>query len=319
MMGQRAAVMAAAFLLDMVLGDPHGFPHPVRWMGSFIAGREQTLRKRYPKTDRGEEAAGAMMTVQVLLVTFLCSSGALFLAGKVHRFLYLAAETVMCCQMLAARSLMTESMKVYRAFREGDVEKARKAVSMIVGRDVEPLSEEGIVKAAVETVAENTSDGVIAPLFYMALGGAPLMFLYKAVNTMDSMVGYKNEKYLWFGRCSAKLDDWANLVPSRIAGVLMVVSAWILGMDGRGAWRIFLRDRYRHKSPNSAQTEAACAGALGVELAGDAWYFGELYKKPAIGDRTRETVKEDIPRANALMYGTAGLMLILCCGILWVI
>ncbi len=319
MTGQRAAVMAAAFLLDMVLGDPHGFPHPVRWMGSFIAGREQTLRNRYPKTDRGEEAAGAMMTVQVLLVTFLCSSGVLFLAGKIHRFLYLAAETVMCCQMLAARSLVTESMKVYQAFREGDVEKARKAVSMIVGRDVEPLSEEGIVKAAVETVAENTSDGVIAPLFYMALGGAPLMFLYKAVNTMDSMVGYKNEKYLWFGRCSAKLDDWANLVPSRIAGVLMVVSAWILGMDGRGAWRIFLRDRYRHKSPNSAQTEAACAGALGVELAGDAWYFGELYKKPAIGDRTRETVKEDIPRANALMYGTAGLMLILCCGILWVI
>lgn len=311
--------MAAAFLLDMFLGDPHGFPHPVRWMGFFIANREQVLRRKYPKTDRGELAAGAMLTVQVLLATGLCSLGVLFLAEKVHETLYLAVETVMCYQMLAARSLMTESMKVYRAFVHKDTEKAREAVSMIVGRDVETLSEEGIIKAAVETVAENTSDGVIAPVFYMAVGGVPLMFLYKAVNTMDSMVGYKNKKYLWFGRWGARLDDMVNLIPSRIAGVLMVVCAWIFRMDWRRAWRVFLRDRHNHKSPNSAQTEAACAGALGVELAGDAWYFGELYKKPSIGDETRAVVKEDILRANMLMYGTAGLMLILCCCILWVV
>ena len=189
---------------------------------------------------------------------------------------------------------------------------------MIVGRDVENLSEEGIIKAAVETVAENASDGVIAPLFYMALGGAPLMFLYKAVNTMDSTVGYQNETYLYFGRAAAKLDDLANLIPSRIAGLLMVVCAKGVGLDSKGAWRIFRRDRYAHKSPNSAQTEAACAGALGVELAGNASYFGKICRKPTIGDRIRPVENQDIPRANRLMYASAGLMAALCWGILWV-
>lgn len=318
MMRRRALVLAAGFFLDMVLGDPHSFPHPVRWMGTFISRREKTLRGRYPKTKSKELAAGVVLAAETLTVTLAGALGVLKLAGSVSGSLGLMLETVMCYQMLAARSLVDESMKVYEALAAGDTGKAKEALSMIVGRDVENLSEEGIIKAAVETVAENASDGVIAPLFYMALGGAPLMFLYKAVNTMDSMVGYQNETYLYFGRTAAKLDDLANLIPSRIAGLLMVVCAKGVGLDSKGAWRIFRRDRYAHKSPNSAQTEAACAGALGVELAGNASYFGKICRKPTIGDRIRPVENQDIPRANRLMYASAGLMAALCWGILWV-
>ena len=318
MMRRRALVLAAGFFLDMVLGDPHSFPHPVRWLGTFISRREKSLRGRYPKTKGQELAAGVILAAETLAVTLAGALGVLKLAGSVSGSLGLMLETVMCYQMLAARSLVDESMKVYEALAAGDTGKAKEALSMIVGRDVENLSEEGIIKAAVETVAENASDGVIAPLFYMALGGAPLMFLYKAVNTMDSMVGYQNETYLYFGRAAAKLDDLANLIPSRIAGLLMVVCAKGVGLDSKGAWRIFRRDRYAHKSPNSAQTEAACAGALGVELAGNASYFGKICRKPTIGDRIRPVENQDIPRANRLMYASAGLMAALCWGILWV-
>lgn len=317
MMRQRAVVLAAAFFLDMILGDPHSFPHPVRWIGTLTANREKALRQRCPSTEKGELAAGAVLVMEVLGVTAAAAIGALVLARKVHRLAGLVLETVMCYEMLAAKSLRDESMKVYRALDERDMDKAKEALSMIVGRDVAPLSEEGVIKAAVETVAENTSDGVIAPLFYMAIGGVPLMFLYKAVNTMDSMVGYKNDRYLYFGRPAAKLDDLANLLPSRAAGLLLVMCAGLTGLDLKGAWRIFLRDRYAHKSPNSAQTEAACAGALGVELAGDAYYFGKLYKKPTIGDSTRPVVKEDIRRANRLMYTAAMLMTAICFRLLW--
>lgn len=318
MMRRRALVLAAGFFLDMVLGDPHSFPHPVRWLGTFISRREKSLRGRYPKTKSKELASGVILAAETLAVTLAGALGVLKLAGSVSGSLGLMLETVMCYQMLAARSLVDESMKVYEALAAGDTGKAKEALSMIVGRDVENLSEEGIIKAAVETVAENASDGVIAPLFYMALGGAPLMFLYKAVNTMDSMVGYQNETYLYFGRAAAKLDDLANLIPSRIAGLLMVVCAKGVGLDSKGAWRIFRRDRYAHKSPNSAQTEAACAGALGVELAGNASYFGKICRKPTIGDRIRPVENQDIPRANRLMYASAGLMAALCWGILWV-
>ena len=205
-----------------------------------------------------------------------------------------------------------ESMKVHCALHQHDIEGARKAVSMIVGRDTQRLDAAGIAKAAVETVAENASDGVIAPMIFIAIGGVPLGFFYKAVNTMDSMVGYKNEKYLYFGRAAAKLDDVMNYVPSRISGLLMVASAALTGGDAKRAWHIFCRDRYNHASPNSAQTEAACAGALGLQLAGDAWYFGERYHKPTIGDAVREIEDADIIRANCLMYGAAVLCLVIC-------
>ena len=202
-------------------------------------------------------------------------------------------------------------MKVYDRLRADDLPGARRAVSMIVGRDTQALTEEGVTKAAVETVAENTSDGEIAPLLFLALGGAPLGLLYKAGNTMDSMVGYKNERYLYFGWAAAKLDDVLNWIPARLSAWLLVVSAYLLGMDGRNAARIYKRDCRKHASPNSAQTEAACAGALRVQLAGDAYYFGTLYKKPTIGDNLRPICTEDIRRANRLLYAASFLALAL--------
>ena len=200
-------------------------------------------------------------------------------------------------------------MRVYERLKQGDLTGARQAVSRIVGRDTEALTAEEVAKAAVETVAENFSDGVAAPLFYMLLGGAPLALAYKAVNTMDSMVGYKNERYLYFGRAAAKLDDAANWVPSRLAALCWIGSAFLTGQDGRGAWRIWRRDRRRHASPNSAQTESACAGALGVQLAGPASYFGKAVDKPAIGDPGRTVEPEDIARANRMLYAAGGLAL----------
>ena len=215
----------------------------------------------------------------------------------------------MCYQLFAVRALKDESMKVYRALKKPDLSEARQAVSMIVGRDTDRLDEAGVTKAAVETVAENTSDGIIAPMLYMAVGGPVLGWIYKAVNTMDSMVGSKNETYLYFGRCAAKLDDLVNFIPARISAVMMMLACIPCRFDRRGAARIFRRDRLNHASPNSAQTEAVMAGALGVQLAGDAWYFGKRYKKKTIGDAGRPVEPEDIPRANRLLYGSAALSL----------
>ena len=234
----------------------------------------------------------------------------LYLCYHCSFYLGIVIETFMCYQILAARSLQTESDKVYQALETEGLPAARKAVSMIVGRDTQNLTDEGVTKAAVETVAENTSDGEIAPLFYMMIGGAVLGFGYKAVNTMDSMVGYKNDRYRYFGTAAAKLDDIVNYIPARVSAWLMIAAAWILGMDGKNAKRIYLRDRYNHKSPNSAQTESVMAGALDVQLAGDAWYFGTLYKKPTIGDAQRPVEHQDIRRAHRLLYGTSVLALL---------
>ncbi len=221
------------------------------------------------------------------------------------------AETFMCYQILAAKSLKTESDKVRRALEEEGLVQARKAVSMIVGRDTENLTEEGVIKAAVETVAENTSDGVVAPLFYLMIGGAAAGFGYKAVNTMDSMIGYKNDRYLYFGTAAARLDDAVNYIPARLSAWFMLLASMITGMDFRNAWRIYRRDRFNHKSPNAAQTESVMAGALRVRLAGDAWYFGKLYRKPSIGDPLREITVEDIKRSHVLLYSTSALAVLL--------
>ena len=236
----------------------------------------------------------------------------LWLCRSISPWLGLAAESVMCWQILAAKSLQTESMKVCRALSAGDTEGARHAVSMIVGRDTARLDRQGIARAAVETVAENTSDGVVAPMVFLAIGGAPLGFFYKAVNTMDSMLGYIEPPYRDFGFVPAKMDDVMNYPPARLSGLLMLAAGTLLGMDARNGWRIFRRDRYNHASPNSAQTESVCAGLLGLRLAGDAWYHGALHKKPYIGDPLREVEPEDIPRACRLLYGTAFLSLALC-------
>ena len=228
-------------------------------------------------------------------------------AAALHPLLGLAVQMFWCGQALAAKGLVQESTNVYRELLKPDLPAARTAVSRIVGRDTQALTAEGVTKAAVETVAENASDGVIAPL----LGGAPLALTYKAINTMDSMVGYKNERYLHFGRAAAKLDDIANFLPSRIAALLWVAAAALTGNDARNAWRIWRRDRRNHASPNSAQTESACAGALNVQLAGPAYYFGEYYKKPTIGDAVRPIEPEDIRRANRMMYAESLLALAL--------
>ncbi|MDY4508064.1 MAG: adenosylcobinamide-phosphate synthase CbiB [Candidatus Faecousia sp.] len=298
------------FFLDLLIGDPHGFPHPVVLIGKLIDVTEKGMRKIFPKTVRGENFAGAAIWLIVVIVSTALPTLLLWLAYGVSRWLGLALETIMCAQILATKSLRQESMKVYQALQTGDLEKARHAVSMIVGRDTQRLDEAGVARAAVETVAENTSDGIIAPMLFLAIGGAPLGFFYKAVNTMDSMLGYVEMPYKNVGLVPAKMDDLFNFLPARISALLMLAAGALLGMDGKNGWKIFKRDRYNHASPNSAQTESVCAGLLGLRLAGDAWYHGVLHKKKYIGDPLREIEPEDIPKACRLLYATAFLGLV---------
>lgn len=311
----------AGFVLDLIFGDPVWLYHPVRMIGHLISGVEKIIRSLFPSGKTGERIGGGLLVVIVVAVSIAVPGGILYLAYHISFYLGLAVESFMCYQILATKSLKVESDRVYQEIQTGDIARARKAVSMIVGRDTQNLTIEGVTKAAVETVAENTSDGVIAPLFYMVIGGALLGFGYKAVNTMDSMVGYKNDRYLYFGRTAAKLDDIVNYIPARISALLMVVSCFLCGkeFDGKRAWYIFKRDRYRHASPNSAQTEAVCAGALGIRLAGNASYFGKIVEKPYIGDAERAVETEDIKRTNRLLYATAVLCEAICLLVLLVI
>ena len=298
------------FVLDLLIGDPHWLYHPIRLVGALISALEKLLRGVFPKNKNGELTAGVFLLALTAGITTGCAWGLLYLAGRIHPWVRFALETVMCYQLLATKALKDETMKVYTALSQGDLKQARYAVSMVVGRDTEVLDETGVTKAAIETVAENASDGVIAPLLFLAIGGAPLRFFYKAVNTMDSMVGYKNDKYLYFGRAAARFDDVLNYIPARLSGALMSAAASFCGLDAGNAWKIFLRDRRNHSSPNSAHTEAAAAGALHIQLAGNAYYFGKLYEKPTIGDPDRPVEYEDIRRVNRLLYATAVLTLI---------
>ena len=312
-----AMAVLGGFCLDLLLGDPRGLPHPVRLMGAAIQALEKGLRRLFPATPLGERLAGGVLALALPLGSFGAAWGILRLCGLFSPWLAFGAEVVLCWQALCARDLWEESMAVCRELRRGDLPAARRAVGMIVGRDTAALTPEGVAKAAVETVAENTSDGVAAPLFWMALGGAPLAMAYKAVNTMDSMVGYRNDRYRWFGTAAARLDDLANWLPSRLCALVMAALAPLAGLDGRGAFRIWRRDRRKHKSPNSAQTEAAMAGALGVELAGDASYFGVVHHKPTLGDPLRPVEPEDIPRAGRLMLLVSGACCLLAAGLRW--
>ncbi len=313
-MKERILIICAGGILDLILGDPHWLWHPVRGIGKMIEWTEWGLRRLFGirperEADIGKKkAAGILLVLVVLTATLAVTFGLLTLAGMLHPAFRIALECIICYQMLAIRSLKVESMRVCRALKNGDVEAARSAVSMIVGRDTGHLTAEGITKAAVETVAENTSDGVIAPLLYLFVFGVYGGVAYKAVNTMDSMVGYRNDRYLYLGRFAARMDDVCNFVPARVSALCMILAAFLLGFNGRRAALIFKRDRYCHASPNSAQTEAVCAGALGVELAGDAWYLGVLHRKPVIGDAVREVEAEDIARANRLLYVTSGIV-----------
>lgn len=305
----------AGFVLDLLIGDPHFIPHPVRLIGSFIsfldkrlncdAGYNNNISEK--KLNLIKYKRGMLLVFTVIFATFAMSVIIIVAAYSINLYAGVIAEAVMTWQILATKCLRVESMRVYDELRTDGVDAGRKAVSMIVGRDTSVLDAAGVTRAAVETIAENTSDGVIAPMLYTAIGGPVLGFVYKAVNTMDSMIGYKNDKYMYFGRFAARLDDVVNFIPARISAYLMIAAAFIGGrqFDGKNAYRIFKRDRFNHASPNSAQTESVCAGALRVQLAGDAVYFGKLVKKKYIGDGLREIEYEDIKRANRLMYITA--------------
>ena len=308
------ASMLAGFLMDLLLGDPYWLPHPIRLIGNWISFLEKRLlgSKTEEKhiTPEQEQRRGMLLVLAVLSSTVFVTAVLLLGAYRLHPYLGAVIESIMTYQILATKCLKVESMKVYQELKKGDIAASRKAVSMIVGRDTECLDETGVAKAAIETVAENTSDGVIAPMIFTAIGGPILGFFYKAVNTMDSMVGYKNEKYQYFGSAAAKFDDVVNYIPARLSAWLMILASAITHMDWKNAKKIFLRDRYNHKSPNSAQTESVMAGALDVQLAGDAWYFGKLCKKPTIGDTIREIEPEDIRRSHTLLYMTAVLALV---------
>jgi adenosylcobinamide-phosphate synthase len=304
------AAIALGFLLDLLLGDPPGLPHPVRGMGFLIARGEGILRKLLPGK---EGAAGTLLVVLVTASAFFLSGAVLFFTRRINPWAGFTAELILCWLALSPRALQIEAMKVYRKAVQGDLAGARKAVSMIVGRDTAELSMEQVIKATVETVAENLCDGVIAPLFFLALGGPPLGMLYKAINTLDSMIGYKNDRYLVFGRSAAKLDDLANRLPARLSAGLLIVAAVLLGFDGKNAARIYRRDRNLHTSPNSGHPEAACAGALGISLGGRASYFGAVHEKAVLGDAQRPVTAEDIRSAIRLMYAASILILPAAC------
>lgn len=308
----RTLAIGIGYILDLLLGDPRRIPHPVVIMGKCITLLEKLLRRVFPKTPRGERLAGGLLWLVLTGLSWAVPAGLLWLCQGVSPWLRLILESILCWQVLATRSLKKETMKVYTALKQGTIEDARYAVSMIVGRDTGSLDASGVTRAAVETVAENASDGVIAPLFFLALGGGPLGMLYKAVNTMDSMLGYIDPPYTHIGFIPAKLDDVFNFLPARLSALLMLLSGGLMGLDRKNGWRIYRRDRRNHASPNSAQTESVCAGLLRVRLAGDAWYHGQLHKKPYIGDDLRPITPEDIPLTCRLMVVTSLLSLLVC-------
>ena len=309
--------MLIGSVLDLIIGDPHGIPHPIVWIGKWIGFLDRKLgpKEGEPRVPDYERRQGVKLVAATVLPTAALSAAALGAAYAVHPVAGVAVESTLTCYCLAARSLQKESSHVIEELEENGLDAGRKALSMIVGRDTAELPEEEVVKAAVETVAENTADGVVAPLMYLAAGGPVLGLTYKAINTMDSMVGYKNDRYRDLGTAAARLDDAAGFVPARLTGLFLAASAGIferLGdrtFNGRDALRIFRRDRLNHKSPNSAHSEAAAAGALGLKLGGGAYYFGKWVEKPSMGDEKRPVEHEDVKRTQKLMYGAAGLTL----------
>ena len=304
--------MLAGFVLDLIFGDPAWLPHPVVWMGKYITAYERRIRPLFPAAPRGEFLCGTLLAVSLPLLSFALSFGLCQLAGRLHPAAEFALQTLWCAQALAVRGLAQESRRVWKALCDGDLPGARRAVARIVGRDTERLDAEGVAKAAVETVAENFCDGVASPLLFMTFGGAPLALAFKAVSTMDSMVGYKNADCLYFGRAAARLDDAANYIPARISALFWIAAAALTGHDVRSAFRIWRRDAHKLASPNAGQTESACAGSLGVQLGGPAWYFGERCEKGTLGDAHRPCTAEDILRADRMMICASMLLLPVC-------
>jgi adenosylcobinamide-phosphate synthase len=319
---------AAGFVLDLMVGDPHGIPHPIVWIGKLIGRLDASLLGEIPadkanpeKRDKASEnRKGLLLVLIVIMLTASITVVIMYAAYRISPIAGVIVEAILTCYLLAQTSLRRESMKVYRELKEGTLESARKAVSMIVGRDTQVLDETGVTKAAVETVAENFSDGVFAPMLYAAIGGPVLGLTYKAINTMDSMIGYNNDRYMWFGTAAAKLDDAVNYIPSRLSAMLLIAASAICGRsyDAGRAFRIWKRDRANNKSPNAAQTESAAAGSLGLQLAGDAQYFGRIVRKPFIGDKVREIEAYDIVRVNRLMTAASFIGFILCILVIYI-
>lgn len=310
-------ITAIGFIIDYFIGDPQFLYHPVCAIGKLISFIElkivnfiENRKNSFKNYENALLFGGFVLWLLVCSISYIVT---LLILKVLGRFAIIA-EIIMCWQIFAARSLKKESMNVKHVIENYGLEAGREAVGRIVGRDTYNLNEKQVIKAAVETVAENTTDGVTAPMIYMFLGGAPLAFFYKAVNTLDSMVGYKNDKYLYLGRFSALADDVFNFIPSRITAVVMIAASYLCGFNAKNACKIFKRDRLKHKSPNSAQTESVCAGALEIELGGDSYYFGKLYKKDTIGDYIRDIETDDISRANKLMYATSAMLLAIILG-----
>ena len=304
------AFLIIGFVLDLIFGDPKAILHPVVIIGRLISFLEVGIRAIFPKNKGGEFIGGIVLSAAVILLAFFIPMGVLVLAGKVSPWFRFLLECFWCWQILAIKSLSKEALMVNEKVSNNDLDGARKQVSRIVGRDTANLSMEEVIKACVETVSESTSDGIIAPLFFMAIGGVPFGFLYKAANTLDSMVGYRSEKYEYLGKASARIDDLLNLIPSRLTALCMIGVSPMNKLDGKNAFYIWRRDGKKHLSPNSGNPEAACAGALGVQLGGDAYYFGKRYEKQTLGDANRKVEGEDINRAVRLMFSSSLLFLL---------
>lgn len=302
------------FALDALLGDPRWFPHPVCAVGKLISCMEKLLRRLFPPRKGAMVFAGVVLWIVVCGVSFALPFLVLRFLSRINFWLGFAANSILCWLIFARKSLSEAGQHVYRAVKES-VEEGRKAVAWYVGRDTAELTEEGVIKAAVETIAENLTDGVVSPLIYMLIGGVPLGMLYKAVNTLDSMVGYHNEKYEYLGKFSAKMDDIFNFIPARLSALCIIAGAGMLRLDNRSALRIYRRDRNLHKSPNAGQTESACAGALHIQLGGDASYFGKTVRKAAFGDPLRRVNRTDILATIDLMNAASVLALALCCAV----
>ena len=298
-----------AYVLDLIFGDPQNIIHPVQVIGKMInIGEKSLLRKKHESDRKYKFFAGMILNITVISLTY----GITYLIRRTseNSIILTVAEIYLMYTVFSINSLAREGNRVYNILKEGNIERARKDLSYLVSRDTETMDEKMIIRSTMETISENTVDGIVAPMFYMFLGGLPLSMAYKAINTLDSMVGYKNEKYIDFGKFSAKIDDVANFIPARITGIFIILASMILGYNGKEAWRIFFRDRKNHSSPNSAHSEASVAGALGVQFGGRVSYFGKEVDKPTIGDKKKEFEIEDIKKNIKIMYATSFLSLV---------
>lgn len=294
--------LTIGFILDLIIGDPNNPVHPVRIIGRLCTILEKIMRNIFKNSLK---LAGLIVWIITVAVTFLVTFFIVYIARKVNLYFGIIVEGILIYFCISSKGLVVEGKKVISYLLKNDIIGARKQLSYIVGRDTESLDEKGIVRAVIETIAENMSDGVIAPIFYGGIFGAPLAMAYKAVNTMDSMFGYKNDKYMEFGFFPAKLDDVFNYIPARITGFIIIISSFILGYDYKNSYKIYKRDRYNHTSPNSAHPEAAMAGALKVQLGGSNYYFGKLVEKPTIGDRLKEIETRDVDCTAKVLYLSA--------------